>query len=276
MSPNRSTLYDVITLLFVILTVGLVAILVLIINDPQTTLNPFPPPTVPPLVNLPTLTPSATVTPTATPSGTPTITLTPTHTALPPSATATHTATPTDTPTITPTQVLAGVDPQPQNTPVPPPPTVFVPLDDGSGNTVPGGEPTAAPVTTAAPLDAPTRSPFPFTVNEVSYEPNPGEQGCQWLSVAGTVTGLLGEPLGGLAIQIDGENFRQVQFSGSAARWGVGGFEFAVGAAPRTATYTLQVKSPTGGLLSDTVEVQTGNTCDSTVTFVEFVQNYPY
>lgn len=275
MSPNRSTLYDVITLLFVILTVGLVAIMVLIINDPQTTLNPFPPPTVPPLVNLPTLTPSATITPTATASGTPTNTPTPTNTAIPPSATASNTPTPTDTPTTTPTQVLAGANPQPQSTTIPQGQTL-APLDDGSGNIVPGSEATATPVGTSTPFDAPTRSPFPFTVTEVSYESNPGDQGCQWLSVAGTVTGLFGEPLPGLAIQIDGENFRQVQFSGSAARWGEGGFEFAVGAAPRTATYTLQVKSPTGGLLSDTIEVQTGNTCDSTVTFIEIVQNHPY
>lgn len=267
MSRKRSSpVYDLITVLFAVLTVGVLAVMVLIINDPNTSLNPFPPPTLPPIVNLPTLTPSATVTNTPTPTGTPTHTLTPT-----PTATGTATSTPTGTPTATasPTSVLAGASPQPQ---LPAAPATLAPLDDGSGNVISGGAPPAV----ATPFAAPTRSPFPFTASEVRYEPNPGGEGCRWLSIAGTVSGLLGEPLAGLAIEIDGDSFRQVQFSGSASRWGESGFEFTVGGAPRAATYTLHIKSQTGGQLSERIAITTGNTCNTNVALVDFVQNHPY
>lgn len=267
MSRKRSNnpIYDVITVLFVILTVVVGALFVLIINDPNVALNPFPPPTVPPIVNLPTLTPSATPTATPTATATPSITPTPSATGT---ATPTSTPTATATPTITPTQVLAGANGAAQPSAPPSGAATLPPLDDGSGNIISGAVET--------PIPAQTRSAYSFTVDVIRRTANPGEEGCQWLSIAGTVTGLMGEPLPGLAIEVEGENFRQVQFSGTASRWGESGFEFVVGAAPRRATYTIQIKSSTGGLLSDAIEVQTGNTCDETVTLVEFVQNHPY
>lgn len=263
-------LFDVITVLFVVLTVAAATWFVLILNDPQTSLNPLRPPTVPPIVQIPTLTPSSTPTATPTITLTPSATFTPTATGSPtatPTASPTPTATASLTPTITPTAVLAGATSLPQTLPpelLPPVPT----LDDGSGQAVPG--------LPATPFQVATRSPFPFTVATVRSVANPGVQGCQWLSIAGTVTGLAGEPVTGLTIQIEGENFRQAQFSGSASRWGASGFEFALGAAPRTVRYTLRIKSPSGGLLSDLVVVETGNTCDTNVTIVEFVQNHLY
>jgi len=85
-----------------------------------------------------------------------------------------------------------------------------------------------------------------------------------------------GAPLPGLAVEISGDNFRNVQFSGSAARWGNGGFEFNLGAAPRAATYTLRVLGPVGGPVSEVVYVETGNTCQRNVAIVDFTQNHPY
>lgn len=268
-ADRTARLFDLITGFFVILTAAVGLWFVLILNDPQTRLNPLPPPTVPPLVQIPTLTPSLT------PTATPTITLTPTATGTPtptgtatatPTASPTLTATPSLTPTITPTPVLAGATALPQTLPpelLPAVPT----LDDGSGQAIPG---------LGTPFPVNTRSPFPFTVASVRAIANPGVQGCQWLSIAGTVTGLAGEPVSGVTIQIEGDNFRQAQFSGSASRWGGGGFEFPLGAAPRTARYTLRIKSTAGALLSDLIVVETGNTCDTNVTLVEFVQNHLY
>lgn len=270
MTPKRSTtLLDAITLLFVVLTVGVVGLVVLIISNPQIALNPFPPPTVIPIVYPPTLTPSPTAT------FTPTITLTPTATATPTdTATPTPTATPTntETPTPTPTEVLAGAGSGPDAIPVEP--SALPPLDDGSGMGVPDTSPPAA--VDSPSFAAPTRSPFPFTASEVRYEPNPGEEGCQWLSIAGSVTGINGEPLPALAVEISGDDFRTVQFSGSAPRWGAGGFEVNLGAAPRTLTYTVRVLGPTGGPVSDLVYVETGNTCQRNVAIVEFRQNHSY
>lgn len=257
---------DVITVLFVALTVGVIALVVLILDDPNTPLNPFPPPTVAPVLALPTLTPSPTVTATPTATDTPTATATPTATNTP---TVTPTATDTPTPTATPTQVLVGA-------PAPAQPTDFSqatalpPLDDGSGGSVPGAVgPQPAPST-------PTRAPFPFMAGPARYEANDNDQGCQWLSVAGTVTGLSGEPLPGLAIEITGENFRSVRFSGSAGRWGRSGFEFQVGAALRPATFTLLVLGPTGAPISEPVTIETGITCQTNVALVEFRQNHAY
>ncbi|RPJ01891.1 MAG: hypothetical protein EHM39_02655, partial [Chloroflexi bacterium] len=67
MTPRpRTALMDLITVIFLVLTVTVIAAVVLIINDPTIPLNPFPPPTVLPQILLPTLTPSATATATAT------------------------------------------------------------------------------------------------------------------------------------------------------------------------------------------------------------------
>jgi hypothetical protein len=150
-------------------------------------------------------------------------------------------------------------------------PSALPPLDDGSGAPIPTGGGTAI-----TPAPALTRSPFPFTASEVHYRANPGEQGCQWLSVAGTVTGLNSEPLPGLAIEISGDNFHTVQFSGSASQWGTSGFEFHLDSAPHVATYTLRVLGPTGGPISDQISVETGSTCQTNVAIVDFIQNHPY
>jgi hypothetical protein len=263
----RSALFDTITVIFVVLSVMVLAGVVLIISNPNIPINPFPPPTVLPQVQLPTLTPSPTATETATPTDTPTATATPTATFTP-----TDTPLPTDTPTptVTSTPVLSGAPVQTQ------PPTMALPsapapLDDGSGGIVPGSG-SALPT----PIPAATRSPFPFTASDVHYQANESGQGCQWLSIAGTVTDLAGKPLPGLAIELNGENFHNVQFSGSAARWGNGGFEFNLGTAPRTAEYTLRVLGPTGGPVSDVITINTGNTCQSNVAIVDLVQNHPY
>jgi hypothetical protein len=259
------------------MTVAVIGAVVLIINDPQTPVNPLKPPTVVTAAMMPSLTPSITPTPTNTATFTPTYTPT---TTLTPTATYTPTATDTPTPTITPTEVLSGAG---ETAPVEVPPTA-APFDDGSGAALPGsstGQPTPADAT--GPETAPqangatsTRSPFPFTASDPRYEANEGEEGCQWLSIAGTVSGVNGEPLPGLAIELNGENLRNVVFSGSAARWGVSGFEFTLGAAPRAATYTLRVLGPTGGPVSEVIYVETGNTCQRNVAIVEFTQNHPY
>jgi len=263
--------FDVITVLFVILTVAVLGLVVLIINDPNIALNPLPPPTPAPVIIPPTLTPSPTVTATATPTATGTATYTPTAT---PTPSATPLPTETPTPTATATQVLSGVATDP---PLQVQPTAIPPLDDGSGDIVPGSGNDSAqnPTQNTHPISV-TRSPFPFTAEPVYYAANNNDQGCQWLSIAGTVTDLNGRAITSLAIEINGDEFHNVQFSGSAARWGAGGFEFNLGSAPRSATYTLRVLGPTGGPISEVIFVNTGNTCQTNIAIVDFIQNHPY
>lgn len=274
MRQKRSTvLLDLITVAFLAGTVAAIAFVVLVFNDPQGALNPFPPPTIPPLAFLPTFTPTATptITPSASvtpaPSATPTPSITPTPSGTP---------TPTATETVSPTPVLPGATPfGPQSTATPGStspadlPLDDLPLDDGSGNTV-SGEPIRTPV------PQPTRSEYPFTASEAQYEANANEDGCTWLSVAGSVSDLRGDPLPGLAVQIQGPDFNQVQFAGSASAWGAAGFEFRVGTGPDTGEYTLQLLGATGGPVSDVVTVETGDTCDTNVAVIAFVQNHAY
>ena len=270
-SSANASFFDIITVIFVILTVAVLGLVVLIINDPNIALNPLPPPTAAPVIMPPTLTPSPTVTATATATATGTATYTPTAT---PTLTATPLPTDTPTPTVTATQVLSGAATEP---PIQVQPTSIPPLDDGSGNIVSGSdtESTQNSAQTTPPLSV-TRSPFPFTVEPVRYEANENDQGCQWLSIAGIITDLNGRAITGLAIEINGDEFHNVQFSGSAARWGASGFEFNLGAAPRSATYTLRVLGPTGGPISEVIFVTTGNTCQSNIAIVDFIQNHPY
>ncbi len=264
---------DLITVVFLTGTVAVIAFVVLLIDDPQSALNPYPPPTIPALAILPTLTPTATPTdtPPASPTPTPTPTLTPSITPTP-----SHTPTPTPTNTVSPTPVLPGataLGPRGTDTPAPAA-TTRAPLDDGSGIAVPGTGGGAVPVRTLLPQ--PTRSAFPFTTMDVIYQANENDDGCAWLSVAGIVRGLRGEPLAGMAIEIRGANFNQVQFSGAASRFGPAGFEFQVGTGPGAADYTLRLLGPAGNPVSDAVTVRTGDTCESNVAVIEFVQNHAY
>lgn len=135
--------WDVLAILFLLAAIGVGVVFGMIYVDPYTSLNPFPPPTVPALLVLPTDTPTplyripATWTATLQPGVVITGTLKPSSTALPTSTgfllpTATDTATPTRTPTRTftvtrtPTKTLVPTrtnTPQPPtqtNTPVPP------------------------------------------------------------------------------------------------------------------------------------------------------------
>lgn len=260
MGQNRfSAFFDLITVVFVVLTVGLIGLIVLILNDPNTPLNPFPPPTIPPVVILPSLTPSDTPTPTLTPSVTPTASPTPTATYT---LTSTPTATGTPTATFTPTEVLVGSQPTPGEG--------NGALDDGSGNTISG----SGQFETPTPIQ--TLSPYPFAAAEARYDANPGPEGCQWAGIAGTVTGVDGEPLPGIAVKITSANFNQVTYSGLAARLGEGGYEFVLGTTPIEGTYTLQLLDAGAVPVSEKILVETAGTCQRNLAIVEFIQNHAY
>lgn len=126
----RLTLWDVLTILLLIALVLAGVVFLQIFMDPYTSLNPFPPPTMPAVIQLPTATNTPRVLP---PTWTPTAptggqaTLRPSST-LPPTATsflvptATATPTPTRTPTLTPTVTQTPTNtliPTATNTPQP-------------------------------------------------------------------------------------------------------------------------------------------------------------
>jgi hypothetical protein len=230
---------DVITAIFLLLSVLSISATVLLIANPRSPLNPFPAPTYPPQLVLPS--PLPTETPTVTPTFTATVNS--------PTPSPSPTRTPTATPTVTSTPVIRG-----------------------------GSAPTQTTTARAATQPQYTLSPFPFTVKPVKFTSNTTKEGCDWQSIAGTVLDLSGRPIKGLAVRVTGSNgnIDEVQYSGTELRFGDSGFEVFLGAKPREDEYTVQLLGRTGAPISETVTINTKATCDQNVALVNFVQNHPY
>lgn len=255
---GRTLVFDLITLTMVIASVILLGGTFLIISNPNVSFNPFPVATLPEVI----LFPSATFTATATVTFTPSITPTPTD--LPPSPTPSNTPTATMTPsatptvTLTPTSVLPNL---PTSTPAPP---------------------TSIPIQITAPPDGPVpitpdaAATYPFSAAEPLYQPNLNPSGCEWLSIAGSVTGLMGEPLLNLTVEVASDQFSEVRFTGTALEFGQSGFEVNVGNRPRQDVFTVRILDISGEQISETAFVNTENSCDSNVAIVRFVQNRDY
>ena len=233
-SSRAGGLLDVITALFVLLTVGVIAYVMLLIADPHTPLNPLPPPTVISLLVLAT----------DAPTSTPTATFTP----LP----ATYTSTATNTPTATSTPTPA---PSPTITPTP----VFrVPTKPGS-TTV-----SSAPITKASYYTASTTYRANKNTSGCQWTSVAG----QVLDKAGNPVPGIAVHVGGSSGTID-----EVHYAGETPDFGPSGFEAFLGTAPRVDSYTVQLLSATGAPLSDPIAVQTKTGCTQNVAFVTFTQS---
>lgn len=244
---TRTGCADLITAFFVLASIGALAFTILLIANPYSALNPFPPGST--LVVYVIASPMPTATPTQT------------FTSLPPTPTL---PTETPTPTATPTETLT---PTITFTPV------FDSLPDGS-RTTPDG-----PTSTPAPNY--TRSPFPFTVEVIRYEQYDGTEACNWQSVAGAVTDLSAQPIAGIAIQIisaDGaiNEFHYTGDQDGARRFGTGGFEIYLGDQPARGAYTIQLRGRSGAAISEPILVETRAECEENVTIIRFVQNHLY
>jgi hypothetical protein len=128
----------------------------------------------------------------------------------------------------------------------------------------------------AQPLPPAGDWPFALDGGEVVYAPNETERGCDWASIAGTVTGLEGEPLENYAVHIvetdDPDQLDVRVFSGASQVFGPGSFELVLGGAPRESGYTVQLFTPAGAPVSDVYEVHTRANCEENVAIVDFVQ----
>ncbi len=233
---------DVITAIFLLLTILVLSATILLIANPRSPLNPFPPPTFPALLVLAS----------PFPTDTPTQTLTP-EPATPTLATPTPSASPTRTPTPTPTVT---------NTPV------------VGGAVIPTSTVTAR----VATQPQYTLSPFPFTVKSVLYVANSTKEGCDWQSIAGSVLDLSNKPIKGLAVRVTGANgnIDEIDYSGTKPNFGESGFEIFLGAKPVDDQYTVQLIGRTGSPISDTITVETHTSCDENIVVVNFVQNHAY
>lgn len=256
MGEGSARIYNIISLIFVFLTVVVIIMGVARLLGPA----PTPPETIEPpaVLELPTLTP----TPTASDTPIPTWTYTPTNTETPvltdtPGPTEPPTATITPTPTITPSLTI---------TPTLPATATEVPT-----------EPPTVEGQAALPTQPP--SPFPFRLrnNQVAFTNNfANSAGCQWQGFGGAVFDLNGQPLNEIRVHVYGDNVDLYTTSGTNTLYGQGGWEVQVANGINTNTYYVELQSQGGTVISDTVQVTFPGGCETNLAVANFEQTRPF
>lgn len=124
----------------------------------------------------------------------------------------------------------------------------------------------------------PTRSPYPFTMDDDSptnTQNFANSAGCNWLGVAGQVFDLDKEPVSAGAYMISVlEPVASWTFTGSAPAYGLSGWEVYLGDEPKIATYRIQLFTPAGTPVSEAYEFATVDSCDQNLVLINFVQNH--
>jgi hypothetical protein len=206
-SRSLAWLWNLLSILLLLATLGVIAVVALIYTNPASSLNPFPAPTLIPTLFMPTrrpLPPTQNYSPTPSPTFTLTLTatLTPTATPIPP--TATITLTPSQTPTQTPTAIQA------------------TPL----GTDIP---------TATATLRSSSIFSFALQAEPRGIESSLFNAGrtCQWMGVAGQVFDLKNSPITlGIIVQlggvVDGRVLNVNSLTGTARQYGEAGYEITL------------------------------------------------
>lgn len=114
---------------------------------------------------------------------------------------------------------------------------------------------------------------YPFTLVEVGYVANENGLGCEWSSIAGSVTDAAGDGLTGFRVRITGNGLNETIFSNTAPAFGPGGFELPLGQDATDAEYVLQLADAQGNPLSESFTLATRSACDSNVVVANFTQN---
>lgn len=272
MGRGSARVYNIISLIFFVLTIAAIVLVVARMMEP-----PPPPPAVaaiPTQLVLPTLTPTETPsntptptrTPTLTPTITPSITPTETHTLIPtltqsPTFTHTPTFTPSPTFTIMPTLTITNtlvITPTDMPTEVTPSPTFnsFTPQ----------------------PLE-PTLSPFPFTLKDgqailtINFA---NSAGCAWQGIGGQVTDMNDQPIGQIRVHVFGPGVDTYTASGTNTLYGPSGWEVPLSNAVNTDTYYVELQSAQGTPISETVQVTFPGACGQNLALVNFRQTRPF
>ena len=243
-----SIIWNVLTVLVLLVVLCVAMVFLMIFIDPQSSVNPLPPPTMRVGLSFPTATATPRLQLPATWTPSPTIPATATFTPEP-----SFTPAPTETPfslfTASPTiSAAAGA-------------TGAAPTDTGSSST---GMPFAVGPGT------------PVGTSSLTFHP---EAGCNWLGVAGQVFDLSGAPVSGQQVHIggtlSGASVDRLTLTGLPTAYGTPGFyEFTLGDAPVASQGTLWVQLiDQGGLpMSDKINFDTYNDCEKNLIFVNFKQ----
>ncbi len=284
MAQRDNTLYNLITIFFIGLSIISCLISLLIIGG-AVDAGPFEPATEVPLPTVQTVIPSFTPSLTPPPSETPIATNTPADTATwtPfPSMTAsntfvpTNTHTPTRTRTFTPSATFTGT-PQPTETATSSnTPTETLTLTPSFTPTF-----TVTPSPTG-PTATPTFTPAPFalTVGEGTplFRDAYLHPGCQWQGFAGQIRGIDSGPLIGYIVQVTTEaGTKLTQVSGTNTNYGPSGWEIQVSSnGQSTGRYRVQVFTANGATaISPEVSISFSANCQQNLTLLNFVQVAP-
>jgi hypothetical protein len=255
---SAALIWNILTVIFVLMTFCVCVVVGWLLINPYSTINPFPPPTLPVEAEIPTSTP------------TPRSVLPPTWTPAP-----TLFATPTQFPTNTlqPTNTQPAVE---TALPTPGSPTA------GEPSETPGeGESTATPVI-MTPSPTPSEGmPFvlhpgdPVAIENIGHQ----ELGCAWMGVGGRAFDLTGAPVEqGLFVQVGGtlneESVEMLGMLGMVSIYGPGSYEFVLGDTPIASTQTLWVQMFDQAMLplTDKIYFDTFAECDKNLILINFNQ----
>ncbi len=220
--------------------VGIYVLVVL--ADPQTIINPFPPPTMPAVAVL--------ATPTSVFSRQTEITV---QTQSP--SVGTHTPEPYSTQFTTEAEAQLVTTVEPTELPALATATIVVTV-----------EPTSTTSSYAYILQA-------GSIGYTTQFTHP-DQGCDWLGVAGTVYDADGGPAIELIAHVEGTSgFWMDAITGSRLEYGEAGYEITLGDTPydSDAEFSIQLLNTFGEPLSEQVAIQTFSGCDKNLILVNFV-----
>jgi hypothetical protein len=245
--PLNPILWNIATIVVLIGTLALGILFLDIFISPTSSLNPFPPPPVPTLLQFPT----ATITPRPLPA-----TWTPSPTVAP-----SETPTPRPTYTLEPSFTPYYLTPQ-ENTPT----QIEIPIIT----------PTAATLATPTTSPSPTGMAFAATVDYIASTTYHPDAGCNWMGVAGRVVDMNDSSILYLTIHLGGKVGDQVMdylgLSGTAPSYGQSGFEFVLGNRPIASTQTLwiQLLDQQNMPFSDKIYLDTFEDCAKNLIMVRF------
>ncbi len=290
MGQGRAQIYNLISILFLLLTV--IAVLVVALRMAA------PPPTaevsfiVPTVAILPSATNTATLTATftETPTETPSATITPTISPIPPSITWTQipTLTPSLTNTVPPTLTIepsltnapsATIGPTftPSDTPTIAPSLTITATLPVTLTEVPSITPTLNDFTPQP--TSPPPSPFPFVLrdNQVIYTLNfANTAGCAWQGIGGQVFDLTGQPLTQVRVHVFGAGIDQFTTSGSNTLYGISGWEVPLSTTLTSNSYVVELQSAQGTIISPQVPITFTPDCSKNLALVNFAQERPF
>ncbi len=251
---RSSTLYNIITLVFLLLSIIVTVVVLLMaaqVVPVPSTFAPQPPGPTATMYVPPTFTPSITPTDTTIP------TWTPSPTPEPPTATSTRepTATPTDEPTL---------DPFGQ-----------APTDEGPIEGVDLPSPTPEILNGDGPVvEGMDERWFTLEGERVLYQNNyVNELGCEWQGIGGRIVDATGIAIQDVRVRVTGDSIEEALLEpGQRDLYGESGWELKLADAATSQTVYVQLLGLNGEYLSDAVEVNMPGSCDTTLAIINFVE----